>query len=270
MKHECNVARDLMPLTIDGAASGESQKLLDEHLEECAACREYYNGMKAALPIALKANSEQEQKAFDDAARKLRKKRRFRLWQRLLIGFLVGLVVMGGVLWGWRRLAGDLNVPMYHGNYNVFLSQLQDGSVSFNMDFYGTNRVMGVRIKEMQENGQKIFYVYNETSRIPQYMRTLNRNYSFLRMDAEHFAQLDEIRQGVPDEYAIVWQAGDSISPASVEMETYFALWDQYTATWPAFDENGRMHTLTFEESQNKEALGEQAEAALKAVPEWQ
>ena len=39
---------------------------------------------------------------------------------------------------------------------------------------------------------------------------------------------------------------------------------------WPEFDENGKMHTLTFEESQKKEALAEQAEAACKAVPEWQ
>ena len=175
MKYECNVARDLMPLMLDGAASGESQKLLNEHLEECADCRAYYGGMKAALPVAREA-SEQEQRQFDAAARKLRKKRRLRLWQRLLIGFLVGVLVMAGALWGWRRLAGDLNVPMYYGNYNVFLSQLQDDSVSFNMDFYGTNRVMGVRIKEKQENGQKILYIYNETSRIPQYMRTLNRN----------------------------------------------------------------------------------------------
>ena len=85
MKHECNVARDLMPLALDGAASEESQTLLDEHLEECADCKAYFEGMKAALPIA-RETGVQEEKAFDEATRKLRRKRRFRLWRRLLIG----------------------------------------------------------------------------------------------------------------------------------------------------------------------------------------
>jgi len=46
MKHDCNVARDLMPLMLDGAASEESQKLLNEHLEECADCQAYYDGIR--------------------------------------------------------------------------------------------------------------------------------------------------------------------------------------------------------------------------------
>ncbi len=269
MKHDCNVARDLMPLMLDDAASEESQKLLNEHLEECASCRKYYSGMQAVLPIVRQA-SQQEKQSFDNAARKLRRKQRIRLWKRLLIGFLIGVLVMSGALWGWRWLTSDLNVPMHYGNYNLFLSQLQDGNVAFNMDFYGSSRVMGVRIKEAQENGQNIYYVYNETSRIPQYMETMNRNYSFQRMDAERFAQLDEIRQGVPDEYVTIWQAGDSISPASEEMETFFTLWDQYTPLWSPVDENGEAHALTFEESQKEEKLRAQVDAARKVVPEWQ
>ena len=157
---------------------------------------------------------------------------------------------------------------MDYSAYNVFLSQLKDGSVSFSIDYDGSTLVSGMRIEERQEDGKYIMYTYSETSRIRRYMQTPMPTYSFLTI--ESLDGLDEIRQGVPDEYAIVWQAGDSVSPASEEMETYFALWDQYTALWSPVDENGEIHSLTFEESQKKKALREQVDVALKAVPEWQ
>lgn len=269
MKHECNVIRDLMPLTLDGAASEESQQLLSDHLEECAACREYYGGMKAALPVALKANSEQEQKQFDRAARKVRKKRRRRLWLKIWIGFLVGILAMGGALWGWTRLTNDLAVPAYYGSYNVFLSQLQDGSVSFNMDFYGSSRYMGARIDEFREDGKQIMYVYNETTRITKFMRVPNVNYSFMLIDAGGLDELDEIRKGTPGEYAVVWKAGESISPASEEMEAYFALLSQVTDI-RLWDDSGMMRTLTYEETQRQRELDEQLFAIKATVPEWQ
>ena len=50
MKNECNVARDLMPLVIDGVASEESRKYVDEHVENCHACELIYGEMHAALP----------------------------------------------------------------------------------------------------------------------------------------------------------------------------------------------------------------------------
>ena len=49
MKNSCDMARDLMPLTIDGVASEASRQYVDEHLRECAECRAYLEGMKATL-----------------------------------------------------------------------------------------------------------------------------------------------------------------------------------------------------------------------------
>ena len=45
MKNNCDMARDLMPLTIDGVASEASQNYVNEHLAECAECRAYLEGM---------------------------------------------------------------------------------------------------------------------------------------------------------------------------------------------------------------------------------
>jgi len=270
MKHECNVARDLMPLVLDGAASEESQTLLNEHLEECAACREHFDGMKDALPVAMKASNEKEQKEFDAAAHKLRKKRRFRLWRNISIGILIGALVAVGVLWAWTRLTHDFTTFVYHGQYNVFLSQLDDGRVSVNIDYQESSRYMAINLDWVEEDGEQILYVYNMTTRIPHYLSTPNANYSCTQLSAADINNLAEIRKGVPDEYAIVWQAGDGIPSASEEMEAYFALNDQITAIYSAMTTaDGKMYATSYEDSQRLEELSKQARTALDAVPEW-
>ena len=269
MKHECNVARDLMPLMLDGAASEESQQLLNEHLEECADCRAYYAGMQAALPLT-RETIQKEQKAFDDAARKVRKKRRRRLWRKILIGVFIGMVVMYGGLRIWSELTQTLNTLVYFGNYDVYLSQLEDGRVSVNMNYRGSNQYMLVRVEFEEEDGQQILYVYNETTRIPKYLSGPWPNYSCLRLSAEDMETLFEIRSGVPDEYEIVWQAGDPVPAASEEMESYFAIQEQIAMIRWRETEDGKMFAVSFEENQRCQELEEQLMAVRKTVPEWQ
>ena len=40
MKIECEVIRDLLPLYADDACSEKSRGIVEEHLQECDACRE--------------------------------------------------------------------------------------------------------------------------------------------------------------------------------------------------------------------------------------
>ncbi|MGM9596709.1 MAG: zf-HC2 domain-containing protein [Eubacteriales bacterium] len=46
MKHQCEIVRDLMPLYLDGIASGQSRQMVDEHLSECRECTEMFSKMK--------------------------------------------------------------------------------------------------------------------------------------------------------------------------------------------------------------------------------
>jgi predicted anti-sigma-YlaC factor YlaD len=50
MKNECNVAKDLMPLVIDGVASEESKQYVNEHVAECTECAIAYGEMRVELP----------------------------------------------------------------------------------------------------------------------------------------------------------------------------------------------------------------------------
>ena len=67
MKNSCDVIQDLLPLYCDGACSGESRHLVEEHLRECGECRETYELMRSALP-ARAVPSEDGQAAQAAAA----------------------------------------------------------------------------------------------------------------------------------------------------------------------------------------------------------
>ena len=45
MKHQCEIVRDLMPLYLDGIASGQSRQMVDEHLSECSECSALFSKM---------------------------------------------------------------------------------------------------------------------------------------------------------------------------------------------------------------------------------
>ena len=50
MNIKCEVIRDLLPLYVDGVASEESIALIEEHLRECADCREFLNLLQEDIP----------------------------------------------------------------------------------------------------------------------------------------------------------------------------------------------------------------------------
>ena len=62
MKLNCEIIRDLLPSYIDGLTSQESNRLVEEHLESCAECREYLKEMQADL--SSEASVEKNKKAI--------------------------------------------------------------------------------------------------------------------------------------------------------------------------------------------------------------
>ena len=86
MMSECHVARDLMPLVIDGVASEESQGLVQAHLESCGDCAQVYADMQEAL--TQQRLVEKEKRDMETIAAQLR---RTRIRKGIIAG-LVGLV----------------------------------------------------------------------------------------------------------------------------------------------------------------------------------
>ena len=268
MTDNCNIIRDLIPLVIDEAASEDSAKCVHQHLETCESCRSCFDSMQAA--IAEDKAREEEQKSFEKAALKLKKKRRVRILRNIVIGMLIGCVLVYGGLLGWSHLTMDYNQLIYYGEYGVTLSELKDGRVSVNIDFYGSSLVCGVDFEKVQEDGRNILYVYLERPFIKQYMMNPHTNYSCTRLPPERMENLYEIRQGKGDEYLVVWQKGMDIPDASAEMEQYFALNEEYWDLWNSQDStpDGKLMIRSQEDYEQIERLRKQLDQIT--VPEWQ
>ena len=268
MIDNCNIIRDLIPLVIDEAASEDSAKCVHQHLETCKSCRSCFDSMQAA--IAEDKAREEEQKSFEKAALKLKKKRRVRILRNIVIGMLIGCVIVYGGLLGWSHLTMDYNQLIYYGEYGVTLSELKDGWVSVNIDYYGSSLVCGVDFEKVQEDGRNILYVYLERPFIKQYMMNPHTNYSCTRLPPERMENLYEIRQGKGDEYLVVWQKGMDIPDASAEMEQYFALNEEYWDLWNSQDStpDGKLMIRSQEDYEQIMRLREQLDQIT--VPEWQ
>ena len=140
MKSKCNVARDLMPLVIDGVASEESQQYVDEHIAECTECALTYGAMKVELP---RANQEKERAEMEKAAKALKKKRRKRVLWTALISVVMYIVVFVGGDWLYHTLTLSTQYPMDKDEFTVQLYKQSDGAGLIVFDMVQDDAVCG-------------------------------------------------------------------------------------------------------------------------------
>lgn len=99
-RNDCDIARDLMPLSIDDVCSAGSQRFLDTHVAECKPCQNVYIRMKAGMP-SLKPEPTQEAVALKQGLRWLG--RRFKvLW--IIIAALVCAIMLLFVAAGVQQM----------------------------------------------------------------------------------------------------------------------------------------------------------------------
>lgn len=95
-QNNCEIARDLMPLSIDGVCSEGSQRFLDTHVAECKPCQDYFAGMKTGM-LNIQMEPTQESKSLKKSLRHMGK--RFKaLWitlAALVCAFALLLVAAG-------------------------------------------------------------------------------------------------------------------------------------------------------------------------------
>ena len=125
MKDKCSIARDLMPLMIDGACSEESSSFVKEHVSQCPPCAEIWGEMKTELP---RMAAEKEKAELEKAAKAMKKKRRKRVWLTSLIAVVTSIVLLWGGRWLYHDLTLYSRVPMDKDEYTVQLYRMSDGT----------------------------------------------------------------------------------------------------------------------------------------------
>ena len=268
MTDNCNIIRDLMPLVIDEAASEESAQCVHQHVDRCESCRIYYDGMKH-MSDSRKAR-EEEERSFARAAQKMKKKRRARLVRNIALGIFIGCLIAYAGLFTYSKLAYDYTKVVHPSEYGVTLSEMENGHVSVNIDFFGSSMLCGVDFDTVTENGKEIMYVYLERPIIKQYAQSPHSNYSCTQFSPENMEAFDEIRQGTADEYVVLWEKGMDIPAASEEMETYFTLSNEYWTLWAKMPStsDGKAIITSQADFERQQELRELMEKIV--VPEWQ
>ncbi len=250
MKNKCNVAKDLMPLCIDGVASEESQQYVDDHIAECTECADVYDEMKVEL---IRAGVEKENQEMDRVARKMRSKRIL----RNTVTAVLAIVLLVGVAFAWDeidyRLTEELSQVMSLDEYTVSLVQtkLGDGIIAVNLKD-DEKRTANVEItysrKNWNSDGKNRIEVKVLTTTIPQYLDGDEANIlKMLRIKFEgtiingewsdkqpwrnpymddpcgeqEYSVWDEIVLISDNEQKVIYTKGDKIPLCSAEMEAY-------------------------------------------------
>lgn len=127
MSLPCKVVEDLLPLYHDGVCSEESRILVEEHIQTCAACKDYLHNLK-----------EEEKPDRVDAAKSLdaiRKQWKKSTAKALMKGFLIAVLICG-VLFGGFVLATqwDFIQISTHDMEVSEIYQLKDGRILYKLD----------------------------------------------------------------------------------------------------------------------------------------
>ncbi|MBO4884492.1 MAG: zf-HC2 domain-containing protein [Clostridia bacterium] len=272
MKNNCDMARDLMPLAIDGVASEASQTYVKEHLEECEACRAYLEGMKAALRDDSQ-RVEKEREDFSRTAARMKRKR----WLRRAVIVLAVLAIAYIALYAGTILLSHYNmqpVDLAASEYSVKLAQLEDGRVIVTAQTY--NRpIVACYIRDTYDgNGSRVgtFTLVSQSGyRI--------ESGELMTHELSSTDGYQAIRYGAGTS-AILWTTGETITPASPEMEAYYKALDALETFDRETEKRHLMeqmeagdysenYTMTPEETAELYRLRVALDAALKAVPEW-
>ena len=122
MKTNCNVIRDLLPLYIDKISSEETNKLIEEHFEECEECKKYYEIMKDET----KVSDIDEEKVLKKFSKKMKKKRLKAIILAIIVTLILGLVI-------WRIFTKDDFMMKYEEGI-VTIEEQEDGAIFANVN----------------------------------------------------------------------------------------------------------------------------------------
>ncbi len=235
MKLECGIARDLLPLYVDGLCSEESRAALEQHLQECEGCQACYQRMRAesAEPAPV-LPTEEATTRFRRGMRRVRRR-----WALSLVAVLVAvpLIFMTVAQVRGDGLCFTNLIPVakcYH-----FLSLLQDGDYEAAYDLLDTEGIW--------EN----LTVYDST-RLDEL-----ETYQPVTIDGEVWMLTSEFVEG--------YFSGDT---AALEGEDALAFWEMVyqnsqtgaspflipAAAYETLEEQGRLNTLEDAEVWDEEA----------------
>ncbi len=153
MKYSCNLIQDLLTLYHDGVCSEESNKIIENHLEECSTCKDCYNSLcDADKIVATPQNVELEMKKAA-SFRSINKKIRRRQILVVILAFAIFATISFSIV---GLLKNSEQVISY--NNNIAVSMVDEsliGRLQGNQANY-----LKIKQVEVENNGQESKYLF--------------------------------------------------------------------------------------------------------------
>ncbi|MBP5378408.1 MAG: zf-HC2 domain-containing protein [Ruminococcus sp.] len=103
MKYDHDIIRDLMPLCIDGIASDNSIKAVEEHIAECPDCRNEWKQMKDNIQPCRNITLPENTAKYTETAKRVRRHNR---WNLLKLSCIITIVLFLFYMAAYYYLAG--------------------------------------------------------------------------------------------------------------------------------------------------------------------
>lgn len=145
MKIKCNIIRDLLPDYVEHILDDKVNYDVEEHLNSCKECQEYYNNMTFPLP-----NKQKVPSSVVNKRKKLIKN--VLLYAFIIIGlFVAGFVAYTILSWGEKDKTTDIK------DYNKYLGETGIHSESFLIE----SDIFPKTIPDSAKVEEFLYYYYN-------------------------------------------------------------------------------------------------------------
>ena len=170
MRNECNIVRDILPLYIEDMVSADTVSFVEEHLNDCAACRAELENMKQSN--GLEKIYENNPAGLEDEAAPLKALKR-KMRKRKIMTIALSSVSAIAVVFGIFFLLVFYGVPISSEKMELATEFQYNDTAYLNQSFaLHINRLDGTplnaeveNVYEQDEYGKKILVGYKVTPR---------------------------------------------------------------------------------------------------------
>lgn len=118
-KINCDIIKDLLPIYVDKLTSNESNKIIEEHLNNCNECKQVYEQMITPIETEQTQNQNKEINFL--------KKVRAKTIKTFVIGFTALIIIFGILTWifliGTRAKADDVTITTTINEFNTTIDE---------------------------------------------------------------------------------------------------------------------------------------------------
>lgn len=224
-KVSCEIVKDLLPLYYDNVCSGDSKRMVEEHLVECDSCKMELDSIQADLKLPkeeIERNKNDGNVIKNISSFWNRSRAKSFIKGGIISALFISLIILGyfGLFhWNITSVPTDVveikNISEMADGKIVYYAEINDGyslnSLKYDMDEEGNLYIIPLRPIIKQEAVQPL--------------GILEKGYDIIDIKDQEIVRGEGIKAlyyGSPKDNILIWKKGMDLPKASEEIENMF------------------------------------------------